>query len=49
MNVNKDSEGKTVFDSDELVLLWNAIDGVEEEDIYIMTKDYYDREVAGND
>lgn len=49
MNVNVDSQGKTVFDTDELVLLWNAVDGVEEEDIYIMTRDYFDKEVAGNE
>lgn len=46
MNIDEDSNGETVFDSDELVILWNTVDGVEEEDIYIMTKDYYDKEVA---
>ena len=38
----------SLFNADELVVMWNTIDGVENEDIYIMTKDYYDREVAGN-
>ena len=38
----------SVFDAKELVVMWNTVDGVEEEDIYIMPKNYYDREVAGN-
>lgn len=49
MNIMPDSNGETVFDADELVILWNTVDGTEEEDIYIMTKDYYDKEVAGNE
>ena len=49
LNVVSDSKGETVFDADELVILWNTVDGTEEEDIYIMTKDYYDKEVAGNE
>lgn len=49
MNITPDSNGETVFDADELVILWNTVDGTEEEDIYIMTKDYYDKEVAGNE
>lgn len=46
MNVKEDSKGETVFDADEMVMLWDTADEGEEEDIYIMTKDYYDREVA---
>ena len=49
MNIMPDSKGETVFNADELVILWNTVDGTEEEDIYIMTKDYYDKEVAGNE
>lgn len=49
MNTGKDANGETIFDADELVVMWNTIDGVEEEDIYIMTKEYYDSEVAGNE
>ena len=50
-----DSQGETVFTSDDLVILWNTVDGIEEEDLYIMTKDYYDSEfktigeAAGNE
>ncbi|MCR5356429.1 MAG: hypothetical protein K6E63_03410 [Lachnospiraceae bacterium] len=39
----------SVFDPGELVVMWNTVDGIENEDIYIMPKDYYDREVAGNE
>lgn len=49
MNTDQDVNGQTVFDADELVVLWNTADGVEEEDIYIMTKGYYDSEVADNE
>lgn len=49
INIAPDKNGETVFDSDELMILWNTFDGVEEEDIYIMTKAYYDTEVAGNE
>lgn len=37
-----DSKGETVFTSDELVMFWNVYEGREEEDLYIMTRDYYD-------
>lgn len=48
MNISPDGNGKTVFDSDELMILWNTVDDVEEEDIYIMTRDYYDNNVKGS-
>ena len=48
MNISPDGNGKTVFDSDELMIIWNTVDGVEEEDIFIMTKDYYDNNVKGS-
>ena len=41
-----DSEGNTVFTADELVVMWNTVDGVEEEDIYVMTRDYYDKNIG---
>ncbi|MCR4806114.1 MAG: hypothetical protein K5857_00425 [Lachnospiraceae bacterium] len=44
-----DSQGETVFTSDSLVMFWNTVDGVEEEDLYIMTRDYYEKEIAGNE
>ena len=44
MCTETDSNGETVFTSDDLVILWNTVDGIEEEDLYIMTKDYYDSE-----
>ncbi len=37
-----DSKGETVFTSDELVMFWNIYEDREEEDLYIMTRDYYD-------
>ncbi|MCR5420151.1 MAG: hypothetical protein K6E98_04010 [Lachnospiraceae bacterium] len=40
-----DSKGQTVFDAEELVILWYSTDGSEAEDLYIMTKDYYEKEV----
>lgn len=49
MCTETDSEGETVFTSDELVMFWNVYEDKEEEDLYIMTKDYYDKEVALND
>ena len=50
----EDTKGQTVFTSDELVMLWNTVDGIEEEDLYIMTRDYYEHtfdgeEVAGHE
>ena len=49
MCTETDSKGETVFTSDDLVILWNTVDGIEEEDLYIMTKAYYDAkfEAAG--
>ncbi len=47
INQTADPSGETVFDADELVILWDAEDGTEEEDIYIMTKAYYDEAVSG--
>ena len=44
MCTETDSNGETVFTSDDLVILWNTVDGVEEEDLFIMTKEYYDSE-----
>ena len=55
-----DSRGETVFTSDELVILWQPSAGMkdpdagealkpEDEDIYIMTRNYYDTEVCGNE
>ncbi len=44
----KDSSGHTVFDSDDLVVMWNTSADREEEDIYIMTGGYYD-DIAGTD
>lgn len=49
MYTGKDTNGETVFDADKLVVMWNTVEGTEVEDIYIMTKAYYDSEVAGNE
>lgn len=49
LNTAKDANGETVFDADKLVVMWNTVEGTEIEDIYIMTKEYYDSEVAGNE
>ena len=46
-NETADSNGETIFNADELVILWDTVDGTDEEDIYIMTKAYYDEEVSG--
>ncbi len=42
----EDSAGDTVFTADELAVMWNTAESAPEEDFYIMTKDYYDKEVA---
>lgn len=47
MCTEPDPDGETVFTSDDLVILWNTVDGIEEEDLYIMTKGYYDSRFAG--
>jgi len=35
-----------IKDAKELIILWDNSNGKENEDYYLMTKDYYDREVA---
>ncbi|MCR4738638.1 MAG: hypothetical protein K5886_00090 [Lachnospiraceae bacterium] len=41
-NILPDKGGKDVYTSDELVILWDSSHEREEEDIYLMTKEYYD-------
>ncbi|MCR5508354.1 MAG: hypothetical protein K6F34_06690 [Lachnospiraceae bacterium] len=35
-----------VFEPGDLVVMWNTVDGVEEEDIYIMTRDYFEKNIG---
>ncbi len=42
-----DRNGETVFTSDELVMFWNVYEDREEEDLYIMTRDYYESMIGG--
>ena len=55
MCTETDANGDTVFTSDDLVILGNTVDGIEEEDLFIMTKEYYDSkyktigEASGNE
>ena len=38
-----------LYDTDELVLIWQTVEpGTEQEDLYLMTKDYYDTNIAAN-
>ena len=46
LNTKEDPNGETVFDANELVILWDDVEEEEYEDIYIMTKAYYEAEVA---
>lgn len=49
MCTETDSNGETVFTSNDLVMFWNTIDGIEEEDLYIMTRDYYENNLSGGE
>ena len=49
MCTEADSKGETVFTSNDLVMFWNTVDGVEEEDLYIMTRDYYENNLSGGE
>lgn len=45
MNLSEDAAGSSVFDAEELVVLWDGSPENEAENLYIMTKGYYESEV----
>lgn len=46
LNGEQDTAGESVFDAKELVVLWDGSPSQEAENLYIMTKNYYESEVA---
>ncbi|MCR5735381.1 MAG: hypothetical protein K6G22_12320 [Lachnospiraceae bacterium] len=45
VNPSEDGKGEDIADADELVILWDSSHEKEEENIYIMTKAYYEDSV----
>lgn len=45
MNLSEGADGSSIFDAEELVVLWDGSPENEAENLYIMTKDYYESEV----
>ncbi|MCR4923817.1 MAG: hypothetical protein K5931_07395 [Lachnospiraceae bacterium] len=46
LNVEKDSKGEDISTAKDLVIWWDSSKDVEEENIYVMTKTYYEENIA---